>query len=84
VTAAVMVQPALVEGPHTVFVAGDDAAAKAEVGLLLQELGWPAGSIMDLGDISAARGMEMYLALWLRLWGTTGSAVLNVEVRAGE
>ncbi|CAN5135001.1 NAD(P)-binding domain-containing protein [soil metagenome] len=84
VTAAVMVQPALVEGPHTVFFACDDAAAKAEVGLLLQELGWPAGSIMDLGDISAARGMEMYLALWLRLWGTTGSAVLNVEVRAGE
>jgi hypothetical protein len=84
VTARVMVQPTLVEGAHTVFVAGDDADAKAEVGQLLQELGWPAGSIMDLGDITAARGTEMYMALWLRLRSATGSPVLNVEVRAGE
>jgi predicted dinucleotide-binding enzyme len=82
VTAAVMVEPALVEGPHTVFVAGNDAHAKAEVGGLLQDFGWPAASILDLGDITAARGMEMYLALWLRLWAATGTPVLNVEVRA--
>ena len=84
VTAALMVAPALVDGAHTVFVAGDDAAAKAEVGELLESLGWPAGSIMDLGDITAARGTEMYMALWLRLWAATGTAVLNVEVRTGE
>lgn len=83
VTAALMVDPALVDGAHTVFVAGDDAAAKAEVGRLLESFGWPAGSIMDLGDITAARGTEMYMALWLRLWGATGTAVLNVEVRTG-
>ena len=40
---------------------------------LLEEFGWPAASILDLGDISAARGMEMYLPLWLRLWGATGT-----------
>jgi predicted dinucleotide-binding enzyme len=84
VTAAVMVDPALVPGTHTIFVAGDDAGAKAEVSGLLRELGWPAESILDLGAIAAARGMEMYLPLWLRLWGATGTAVLNVEVRAGE
>jgi len=84
VTAAVMVDPTLVEGTHTMFVAGDDAAAKAQVGELLQELGWPPGSILDLGDISAARGMEMYLPLWLRLWGATGTGVLNVEVRSAD
>jgi 8-hydroxy-5-deazaflavin:NADPH oxidoreductase len=83
VTAAVMVDPSLVDGAHTIFVAGDDDAAKAEVGELLQAFGWPAASILDLGDITAARGMEMYLALWLRLWGATGTPVLNVEVRAG-
>lgn len=83
VTAALMVDPALVDGAHTVFVAGDDAAAKAEVGRLLASFGWPPGSIMDLGDITAARGTEMYMALWLRLWGATGTAVLNVEVRTG-
>ena len=42
VTAAVMVDPSLVDGPHTIFVAGDDAGAKAQVGELLQEFGWPA------------------------------------------
>jgi len=84
VTAAVMVDPILVAGAHTVFVAGDDADAKAQTGGLLQELGWPAGSILDLGDITAARGMEMYMALWLRLWGAAGTAVLNVEVRSAD
>ena len=53
--------------------AGDDAAAKAQADDLLQEFGWPAASILDLGDITAARGMEMYLALWLRLWGAVGT-----------
>ncbi len=84
VTAAVMVDPTLVEGAHSIFVAGDDATAKAEAVALLQEFGWPAGSIIDLGDITAARGMEMYLALWLRLWGAAGTPVLNVEVRSPE
>ena len=84
VTAAVMVEPALVEGAHTMFVAGDNVAAKAQASELLQQLGWPAASILDLGDITAARGMEMYLALWLRLWGAAGTAVLNVEVRSGD
>ena len=81
VTAALMVDPRLVEGTHTIFVAGDDPGAKAQTMELLQEFGWPAGSILDLGDITAARGMEMYMALWLRLWGAAGTPVLNVEVR---
>ncbi len=82
VTAAVMVDPSLVGGAHTMFMAGDDATAKEQTIELLQELGWPAGSIVDLGDITAARGMEMYMALWLRLWGAAGTAVLNIEVRS--
>lgn len=82
VTAAVMVDPGSVAGTHTMFVAGNDSEAKAEVGALLQEFGWPEDSILDLGDISGARGMEMYLPLWLRLYNAKGTAVLNVEVRA--
>src|SRR3982750_1330515 len=81
VTASVMVAPDLVPGAHTVFVCGDDDGAKAQAVVLLEELGWPPDRILDLGDITAARGTEMYLALWLRLWGATGTAVLNVEVR---
>jgi predicted dinucleotide-binding enzyme len=42
VTAAVMVDPSLVDGAHTIFVAGDDDAAKAQVGALLRSFGWPA------------------------------------------
>jgi predicted dinucleotide-binding enzyme len=83
VTAAVMVRPSLVSGQHTIFICGDDAAAKEQATVLLEEFGWAAGSILDLGDITAARGMEMYLPLWLRLHGATGTAMLNVEVRAG-
>ena len=82
VTASVMVQPDLVPGDHTVFICGNEEAAKAQARVLLEELGWPSQRILDLGDITAARGTEMYLALWLRLWGATGTAVLNVEVRA--
>lgn len=82
VTAAVMVEPGRVPGTHTIFVAGNDGEAKAQAAELLAQFGWPAASILDIGDITAARGMEMYLPLWLRLYGACGTAVLNVEVRA--
>jgi predicted dinucleotide-binding enzyme len=81
VNAGVMVDPAGVPGDHDVFVCGDDDAAKAEVSGLLRELGWPEESIVDLGGIDGARGMEMYLPLWLRLFGTMGTPQLNIDVR---
>jgi 8-hydroxy-5-deazaflavin:NADPH oxidoreductase len=83
VNAEVMVHPEIVPGPHTTFMAGDDPEAKAEVRGLLESFGWPEGDILDLGGIGAARGMEMYLALWLRLWAATGTGHLNVAVRRG-
>ena len=49
------------------FVAGDDPEAKATVADLLRSFGWR--SILDLGGIEAARGMEMYLPLWVSLMG---------------
>jgi predicted dinucleotide-binding enzyme len=63
-----------------VFVAGNDAAAKAWVteDVLEGWLGW--SRIVDLGDITAARGLEMYLPLWIRLLGATGTALLNVKL----
>jgi predicted dinucleotide-binding enzyme len=80
VNAGVMVDPQAVAASHTIFVAGDDAAAKEQVRELLGSFGWQADDVLDLGDISAARGTEMYLPLWLRLWGATGTANLNVKV----
>jgi predicted dinucleotide-binding enzyme len=80
VTASVMVDPSSVPGEHDVFVCGNDEEAKAQVGQLLQSFGWPADRILDLGDISAARGTELYLALWLRLMGPAGGASFNIHV----
>ena len=76
----VMVEPAKVPGEHDLFVCGNDDAAKAEVGGLLQSFGWPAERIHDLGDISAARGMEAYLLLWLRLRGVLDTGYFNIRV----
>lgn len=79
VTAAVMVNPQSVgHGQTTVFVSGDDEDAKASVRGLLQALGWQ--EIIDLGDISTARGPELYLPLWLRIMGALETPRFNIRV----
>lgn len=84
VAAPVMVAPqSLAGGEHDVFLAGNDDGAKAQVRALLSQLGWAEGHIRDLGPLDAARGMEMYLPLWLRLMGSTGSAMFNIRVVTG-
>lgn len=80
VNAAVMTSPGSVPGEHDVFICGDDERAKAEVRELLKAFGWPDASIRDLGDIGGARGMEMYLPLWLRLMGQLGTPAFNIRV----
>jgi predicted dinucleotide-binding enzyme len=81
VNAQVMTDPGRLPGAHNVFVCGNDAEAKAAVRELLQAFGWPQESIVDLGEIGAARGSEMYLPLWLRLMGALGTAEFNIQVR---
>lgn len=76
----VMVDPAKVPGSHNVFVCGNDESAKTKAVELLHSFGWPADDIVDLGDLSAARGTEAYLLLWLRLWGTFQTGHLNIKV----
>jgi predicted dinucleotide-binding enzyme len=76
----VMVDPARVPGGHDVFLCGNDAGAKGRVRELLESFGWPSEAIVDLGDITAARGTEGYLALWLRLWGALGTGDFNIKV----
>jgi hypothetical protein len=63
---------------HTIFLSGNDATAKAEVIKLLQSYGWK--DVLDLGDIKSARGMEMFLPLWLEIWGALGTAKFNIKV----
>ena len=80
VTARVMVSPtAVAGGGHDMFICGEDADARARVTEYLKDwFGWT--SIVDLGGISAARGMEMYLPLWLLLWGALGTPMFNVRI----
>jgi predicted dinucleotide-binding enzyme len=80
VNADVMVDPGIVPGSHTLFIAGEDPDAKSTVKGILTDFGWPAEDVMDLGGIQAARGMEMFLSLWLGLYGGTGTSHLNVKV----
>lgn len=78
-TNSVMVDPGHVAGgDHTVFVSGNDAQAKAAVTEILQALGHT--DVLDLGDITTARGVEMIMPLWLRIWGALGTGDFNFKV----
>ncbi len=78
-TAALMVNPkALADGDHSVFVSGNDADAKKTVIGLLESFGHT--DVIDLGEISTARGTEMVLPLWLRLMGALNTPMFNLKV----
>jgi 8-hydroxy-5-deazaflavin:NADPH oxidoreductase len=78
VNAQVMVDPRRIDGEHHLFICGNDEGAKNEVRELLESFGWER--ILDLGDITASRGMEMYVTLWVRLIDVVGTPVFNVKV----
>jgi predicted dinucleotide-binding enzyme len=78
-TAPLMVNPSLLAGEHDVFMCGNDDGAKARVSQLLKEsFGWK--NVVDLGDLSAARGQEMYVILWVRMFGALKSPMFNIHV----
>ena len=79
VNAFLMVDPSTVPGDHALFVSGNDAGAKAQVTDILKKgFGWKA--VIDLGDITTARGTEMLLALWIRLMGKFQSPNFNFVI----
>lgn len=83
VAAPVMVNPALIKRKPDLFIAGNENKAKKAVKRMLKkELGWT--SVIDLGDITGARGMEMTLPIWLRLWGVLDNAVFGTKIVKGE
>ncbi|WP_435208040.1 NADPH-dependent F420 reductase [Micromonospora sp. bgisy143] len=78
-TAELMVHPRqLADGEHSVFVSGDDTEAKRIVTDLLVSFGHT--DVIDLGDLSTARGTEMLMPLWLRLYGRLDTAIFNLKV----
>lgn len=76
-----MVNPGMIGGgDHHVFMSSQHADAKSEVRNMLQSFGWKESHILDLGDLSTARGTEMYLPLWLRIWGATNNGAFNIRI----
>jgi 8-hydroxy-5-deazaflavin:NADPH oxidoreductase len=65
----IMIEPSRVPGDHNLFICGNDAAAKKQVTQHLSDwFGWKPDNIIDVGDITAARGTEMMMPLWMRLF----------------
>jgi 8-hydroxy-5-deazaflavin:NADPH oxidoreductase len=78
-TASLMTNPGLLGGgDHSIPICGDDDDARRQVADLLRSFGWR--DVVDLGDLTAARGMEAYLLLWLRLYTAAGSPMVNTKV----
>jgi predicted dinucleotide-binding enzyme len=79
VNCQVMVNPSLVSDVHDAFICGNDAEAKAFVTTVLKDwFGWR--SVIDLGDITAARATEMLLPIWVRLWGILQTPVFGFKI----
>jgi predicted dinucleotide-binding enzyme len=80
VPAHLLAEPAkLGDGAHTAFVSGNDPEAKRQVTQILKEwLGWK--DVIDLGDISTARGSEMLLPLWARVRDAIKTPIFAFQV----
>ena len=61
VGAARMVDPQYKEGRPTMFICGNDEAAKRTVGQILDQFGWETA---DMGKATAARAIEPLCMLW--------------------
>jgi 8-hydroxy-5-deazaflavin:NADPH oxidoreductase len=78
--AGLMVNPRMIEEDHTVFVSGNDADAKATAKGILSTFGWRESEILDLGDITTARGSESVLPIWLRIFNAKQNGAFNFKI----
>ncbi len=83
INAYIMTNPSLVPGDHTIFLGGNDDAAKLQVRGLLITFGWKDENIFDLGDISTSRGTEMILPIWVRILSKLQNPFFNFKVVVG-
>lgn len=78
VNCEVMVEPKKSGGDPTMFMSGNNNEAKEEVKNILNQFGWK--DIIDLGDITTARGTEMLLPIWLRTYMATGNGYFAFKI----
>lgn len=72
---AVMLAPVV---GTTMFVAGNDEAARGTVTGLLRSFGWD--DVIEFPSLAGARGMEMWLPMWIQLVGVLGTADFNLKI----
>jgi len=82
--AEIMTNPGVLEEDTVLFMAGNDAGAKTWVmdTVLKKWFGWK--NVMDLGALSSARGMEMYLPLWATIYGLVKTPDFNIKLVMGK
>lgn len=82
----IMIEPSRVPGDHNLFICGNDPAAKKQVSEHLSDwFNWKIDNIIDVGDITAARGTEMMMPLWMRLFqGVIGHSHFNWQIVRGQ
>jgi 8-hydroxy-5-deazaflavin:NADPH oxidoreductase len=82
----IMIDPSRVPGDHNLFICGNDSSAKQQVAKYLNEwFGWKIDNIIDVGDITAARGTEMMMPLWMRLFqDVIGHPHFNYHIVRGQ
>ncbi|MBP6642327.1 MAG: NAD(P)-binding domain-containing protein [Flavobacteriales bacterium] len=83
-TCFLMVAPRQLPGEHHIFLCGNDPGAKQEVRELLSSFGWADNEMIDLGDITNARGTEQLLPIWVRLYGTFQDPMFNFRIVRAE
>ncbi len=74
----VMINPRGLGADSTIFVAGNDPEAREAAAALAADLGWT--DVFDLGDLTAARGLEMFIPLWVRMYVQLGRPTFNIKV----
>jgi 8-hydroxy-5-deazaflavin:NADPH oxidoreductase len=74
----VMINPGGLNNDSTIFVAGNDPSAREIATSLAADLGWT--DVFDLGDLTAARGLEMYVPLWVRIFAQLGRPHFNIKL----
>ena len=80
----VMVNPSMLQESTNIFLNGNDSNAKAEVKKLLMLFGWNDKDIIDMGDITTARGTEQILPIWIRLMSTLQTPIFNFKIVMGK
>lgn len=68
---AYFVEPHFTEGQPTMLIAGNDDEAKALVGKIVADFGWPPA--VDVGGIEASRMLEYVCLLWVAIGARRGA-----------